>query len=185
MDYLDQCLPSESWALDRLTPPHGDDFHLAAAVWAGIAVAASDGSFDDKTKIGTAAFQIAPSITSVEEKDSYCGATQVPGAPSNQSAYRSELAGVLAVLIILQALCDAHGISEGSIILSLDSQSALAKAKGSWKLKPRQSDFDILLDIRERTKRLPIKVQYKWIKGHQDEPQSQPTATKKKRKRKK
>jgi ribonuclease HI len=185
MDYLDQCLPSESWALDRLTPPQGDDFHLAAAVQAGTAVAASDGSFDDKIKIGTAAFQIAPSITSVEEKDSYCGATQVPGAPSDQSAYRSELAGVLAILIILQALCDAHGISEGSITLSLDSQSALAEAEGSWKLKPRQSDFDILLDIRERTKRLPIKVQYKWIKGHQDEPQSQSPTTKKRRKRKK
>jgi hypothetical protein len=112
-------------------------------------VAASDGSFDDKIKIGTAAFQIAPSITSVEEKDSYCGVTQVPGAPSDQSTYRSELAGVLAILIILQALCDAHGISEGSITLSLDSQSALAEAEGSWKLKPRQSDFDILLDIRE------------------------------------
>jgi hypothetical protein len=40
MDYLDQCLPSESWALDRLTPPQGDDFHLAAAVRAGTAVAA-------------------------------------------------------------------------------------------------------------------------------------------------
>jgi hypothetical protein len=138
------------WALDRLTPPQGNDFHLAAAVWAGTAVAASNGSFDDKTKIGTAAFQIAPSITSVlEEKDSYSGATQVPGAPSDQSVYCSELAGILAILIILQALCDAHGISEGSITLSLDSQSALEEAEGTWKLKPKQSDFDMLMDIWE------------------------------------
>jgi hypothetical protein len=64
----------------------------------GTAQAISDGSF--KVKFGTSAFTILDSGNS-----SILGLNIVPGHPDDQSAYHSELAGLFAIVRIVNLLC--------------------------------------------------------------------------------
>ena len=51
----------------------------------------------------------------------------------------------------------------------MDGDQALIQASGDWPLSPSQADFDMLHDIREKIRRLPITIHWKWIEGHQDD----------------
>ncbi len=96
----------------------------------------------------------------------------VPGNPNEQSAYRSELAGNSGSLAITAAVCRIHDINEGLITLGLDGRQALLAAAGDWPLNPARPDFDLITDIRAKVKRLPVRVKWKWVEGHQDDDQS-------------
>lgn len=69
----------------------------------------------------------------------------------------------------MSSVCRVHDIQSGSITIGLDGEQALIQASGDWPLSPSQADFDMLHDIREKIKRLPITVHWKWIEGHQDD----------------
>ena len=49
----------------------------------------------------------------------------VTGLPDEQSSYRSELARVLGVLTCVEALVKFYKISDGSITIALDGESAI------------------------------------------------------------
>jgi hypothetical protein len=70
----------------------------------------------------------------------------------------------LAVAVIIQQ----YNITKGSITIALDGESALDQASAETPLKIDQADFDILQDIQEQLHILPIKVEWKWVEGHQD-----------------
>ena len=54
------------------------------------------------------------------------------------------------------------------ITIGLDGKQAIIAASEDWPLSPARPDYDLLMDIRAKVLRLPIKVHWKWIKGHQD-----------------
>ena len=93
----------------------------------------------------------------------------VPGHRQEQSAYRSELAGIEGALAILESVCKVHDIQHGAATIGLDGEQALIEASGDWPLCPSRADFDMLTDIRAKIKRLPIQINWRWIKGHQDD----------------
>jgi ribonuclease HI len=159
---------SEKWAVESCNIPENVDFVIAQAIRNGIAVAASDGSFDEATGIATSGYQLCSATTELQFDNSITGANQSPGEAEDQSSYRSELAGILGVLVMVQSLCTLYEIQEGAIEVALDNKSAAEQSAGDWLLRPRQRDYDMLLDIRSRLQALPIQVNFRWVKGHQD-----------------
>jgi hypothetical protein len=159
---------SEKWAVESCNIPENVDFVIAQAIRNGIAVAASDGSFDEATGIATSGYQLCSATTELQFDNSITGANQSPGEAEDQSSYRSELAGILGVLVMVQSLCTLYEIQEGAIEVALDNKSAAEQSAGDWLLRPRQRDYDMLLDIRSWLQVLPIQVNFRWVKGHQD-----------------
>jgi hypothetical protein len=96
----------------------------------GTARAVSDGSYFPDTGIGTAAW----TIESDNKLEYITGTSIVPGPPLVQSAYRSEITGLLAILEKLRKLCKNHDIVIGEITISCDGLTALNQALTSHPL---------------------------------------------------
>jgi hypothetical protein len=135
---------------------------LAHSIQQGFAKAVSDGSF--KNQRGTSAFSLFGST----EEPLLIGWNGVPGTLTAQSAYRSELAGIAAIITAAKLLVTRFSLSHGAIKIGLDGSEALNQAGGNWPLVPAQADFDMLSDIRRRLALSPIKWTWHWIRGHQD-----------------
>ena len=147
--------------LDKYTLPSDGGAAIAHAISAGTAAAVSDGSYDDSRQAGSSAFIIAPN----KERGAICleGANFVTWLPDKQSSYRSELAGVLGVLIYVDALVQFYNISDGAIIIALDGESAIYQSDSEWPLSIGQSSFDYIQVIGNIIKNLPISVKLHWV----------------------
>jgi hypothetical protein len=73
---------------------------LAQAIQEGEAIAISDGSFHDQ--YGTAAWVLEGCVSTGRA----IGAVVVPGTAKDQSAYRSELAGIFSILVFAKKMCE-------------------------------------------------------------------------------
>lgn len=126
-------------------PPDGGAF-IAQAIKDGEALADSGGSFGDSRQAGSSAFIISPS----QAADAVLleGANFVTGLPEEQTAHRSELAGVLGVLTSVDALVHFYGIDSGSITIALDGESASREFESGWPLRIDQKCFDYLQVVR-------------------------------------
>jgi hypothetical protein len=162
-DLLTTAPPLDCWAAGLIhVVDNGRLF--AAAILRGEARAVSDGSF--KNEMGTSASVLYHSTS--KDPNHMVGVNAIPGNCNEQSAYRSELAGILGSIAITAAICQLHDIQDGSITFGLDGIQALRAAAGNWPLNPEPPDFDLITDIRAKLKRLPIWVHWKWAEGHQD-----------------
>jgi ribonuclease HI len=164
VEALEREKPLDKWAIDTLHE-RDNGTALAAAILRGEAKAVSDGSF--KNAQGTSASILFHE--SSKEPNRIVSVNSVPGNWNEQSAYRSELAGISGSLAITAAVCHIHDIQEGSITFGLDGNQALKAAAGDWPLNPERPDFDLITDIRAKLRKLPIQVHWKWVKGHQDD----------------
>jgi hypothetical protein len=133
----------------------------------GTARAVSDGSYFSDTGTGTAAW----TIESNNQLDYVTGTSIVPGPPLVQSAYRSELTGLLAILEKLRILCHHHNISSGQITISCDGITALSQSLTSNPLSqsPNTLHSDILSTSSRIAYQLPISIIPSHVKGHQDD----------------
>ena len=82
----------------------------------GTAVAVSDGSFIDRTKVGAASWI----IESADRTEYVRGLCLVPGPKAVQSAYRSELVGLMAIMDKLRLWSETYNIQEGGCTLACD-----------------------------------------------------------------
>ena len=89
------------------------------------------------------------------------------GSGADQSIYRSELAGVISALTMLDVLIHHYKITEGAVTIALDGDSALVQSGGDWPLSVAQADFDYLQVIRAWIKLSPLKFSFYYVKGHQ------------------
>jgi ribonuclease HI len=153
----------DKWAIAEWDCKHETAVRIAEAIQDHTATAISDGSY--KNDNGTSAFLVCAE----DDSQRIVGVNAVPGSCKEQSAYRSELAGISGILLVLQILCTKFKIHSGSIEIGLDGQQALLAASEDWPLNIAQPDFDLLKDIRAKIQKLPIKVKWHWIKGHQDD----------------
>jgi hypothetical protein len=137
---------------------------LAKAIQEGEAIAISDGSFQDQ--YGTAAWALEGSGS----KGRIVGAVTVPGTAKDQSAYRSELAGLYCILLGAKKLCEFFNITQGSIELGCNGQSALDKAFNYVSIiKIEDSNYDLLFAIRNLWAYSPLTWKFRHVKGHQDD----------------
>ena len=155
--------------LDSVLIPDDGGIAIAQGIRDGSARIVSDGSFQEDAPIGSSGTSGIHVHAGIATTDPCEAVNWVPGTASEQSAYRSELAGACGALAIVAIFVQFFKIEEGSVTLALDGESALKQCRGTWPLSVDQNSFDILQDIRARVASLPIKVNWKWVEGHQDD----------------
>jgi hypothetical protein len=157
---LDSLDSSSSWAIQEFALP-SDLKPIIDSLKSGSARAISDGSFKDK--FGTSTFTILNDCAC-----SILGLNVVPGHPDDQGAYRSELAGLFGIFLVVNQLCLWAGIESGGIEIGCDGLSALNKAFDTWPLEPADPHFDMLSSLRKKIAASPITWTTRHIEGHQD-----------------
>ena len=121
---------------------------LAHAIQIGRAKAVTDGSYESE---GSAGYCIT------YDNIKWRGACQVPGSTSIQCAYRSKLAGILALLYMVKQLCDHHHIDKGQLTIACDNIAAGKSLVQTHYLSPQQNHFDLIQAIYRLQSALPIR----------------------------
>jgi hypothetical protein len=96
------------------------------------------------------------------------GLNVVPGHQDDQGAYRSELAGLFGIVVVVLHLCLWAGIESGGIEIGCDGLSALNKAFDTWPHEPAHPHFNMLSSLRKKIAASPITWTTRHIEGHQD-----------------
>jgi len=89
--------------------------------------------------------KLASAAWLIEHKDDWriacSGHTPVLGLPVDVNAYRAELHGIHAVLMVIKAICLFYGVTQGSVDLYYDCNMTLWLASKEW-LQPKHGAFD-------------------------------------------
>jgi hypothetical protein len=102
---VQQLPPEQAWAVEYLVDS-GNIEVIAIGLAAGTVIAVADESF--KNQLGTSAFTLIDENTGHRLE----GANLVPGQPSDQSAYRSELAGLFGIMIVCKIICQVFKLAK-------------------------------------------------------------------------
>jgi len=135
---------------------------IAAAIRAGVAVAVSDGSL--RYTLGTSAFVIE-GVDSVHRNVGY---NRVPGPVKEGDSHRCELAGLYAIVTLINCLCHHHQITQGSITVACDNTGALKPGAVDFLPKCSQKNLDLLQAIWKTLQESPITWTTQHVYGHQD-----------------
>jgi hypothetical protein len=93
---------------------------LADAIEHSEMIGISDGSYKDN--MGTSECR----LFNINMEDQQCtGQLILPGQPSDQSAFRSELAGLYAMITLVHLLVEYYEVQHGTIELACDGNQAL------------------------------------------------------------
>jgi hypothetical protein len=98
----------------------------------------------------------------------FTGVNFIPGLPTDQSAYRSELGGASGIIAVIESIVEVFGLQSGTITIGLDGEQAMWNAPNTdnfFNLK--QPSFNMLSDIHANTRNSVITYHWKWVKGHQ------------------
>ena len=157
--------PSQLWSGQRchISTPRGED--IAGSILAGTAIAVSDGSFKDS--FGTSAW----TLRGQTNEQFLTGVNVVPGTDDDQSAFRSELAGIYGIITATNALCAFHNITGGGITVACDGESALDYVfdwEKKW-LKSSTPHSDLIAASRQLIEDSPVQWKFRHVYGHQDD----------------
>jgi hypothetical protein len=153
------------WAVERFAVADGGRT-LAEAIRRGRAIAVSDGSYKDD--FGTAAYVLEGETAA----NRIVCALATPGIPEDQSSFRSELAGLYGIVMMVQAICHQFGITSGGIEVGCDGLIALQRAFGEdFMVTPdiKDSDYDLLSATRKILAESPVIWTWRHVEGHQDD----------------
>jgi hypothetical protein len=157
-------MPTEFLWLTEFVSETDDGDCVAQAIHDGNAVAVSDGSF--KLATGTASWV----LQGVDRDREIKGRCRVPGPEDWQSAYHSELCGLLGSVYFATTLVKHKGITKGKIRVGCDGLSAIQQIR-KYKITqtPLRKHFDLISSIRRLMRDSPIEIELFHIKGHQDD----------------
>lgn len=110
--YIHHHYPTLEWAVCNIQRTAHQD-RIIADILAARAIAVSDGSFQHGR--GTAAFTIRPGTA--PQAQFITAVSMVTGHHTDQSAYRSELAGLAGILITLKAFSAINRITQGHVTI--------------------------------------------------------------------
>jgi hypothetical protein len=96
---------------------------IAAAIRNGNACAVSDGSFKDE--LGTSSWV----FDGTNAEGRIQGDMAVPGAPTDQCAYRSEIIGLYSIACTLEVLCKLYNLDLRAIIIGCDGLLVIQKTE--------------------------------------------------------
>ena len=135
------------------------------ALQTGGILAVSDGSFYPQERVGAAAWVLEETIGGT----SIIGSMPAVGDSSIQNPCRSELMGLYYILLHLYSLCKEHNITSGKVTLYCDGLSAIQLLQSCHKdMLNTKKHFDITNAIIKMLQEIPLTVNFKHIKGHQD-----------------
>jgi hypothetical protein len=125
----------------------------------------SDGSFDPTRRYGTAAWI----LEGKKSRQRIYGTVITPGEASDISAYRCELAGILASMTVFNEIAIIHNLN-ASLTIYCDCVRAIDKAFFNYKPAQLQdASQDLLKAIHHERLSEHIKWTAKHIRGHQDD----------------
>ena len=170
---LDSTLDKEMKNIQRLLQGGrwlDDGQSLVAAILASKARCVADGSFHPQYEIGTTAYVFDDGRDNIIGM----GGHRVPGPKSSQCSYRSELFGIYLSLLIIQQVCQKHNIQSGGITIGCDNISALDKSLAEQFFPSIQhKHFEMLWAIHSIREEIPVLIEFRHVKGHQDDDQNQ------------
>ena len=103
-----------------------------------------------------------------DSTDLLLGLNWVPGMIIDQTPYRSKLSGIDGLLTMLQIITSFFQIATGTITIGLDCIPAMNQAQSTESLRPYHPSFDLLQDIDNWIKNLPLWLQWRHVESHQD-----------------
>ena len=157
-----QQLPEDAhWAVQRCSFTD-DGLYLALAIQSGEAIAVSDGSLKDE--FGTAAF-VLEGLTNLHR---ILGVNIVPGPIKIGNSYRCELAGLIGIVIMVNALCKRYNITSGKVTIGCDNQSSLLVFAPSFVPDPQDDSFDLVTALWNLSRDSPITWIPVHVEGHQE-----------------
>ena len=146
--------PSARWALHTTNLVLSGPL-VANAISQGICLGMSDGSFKDG--FGTAAWILTDGTTAHRAHGEFI----VPGLPSNQSSYRSELAGIYALVLAISTLCTHYKLMSGAVEIGCDGKEALHRCFCSTFVpSPMHDHYDLIVATRALISSCPIRWAY-------------------------
>ena len=153
--------PTAQWAI-RYVHHSDQGHHIAAALRQGTAIAVSDGSL--KFGLGTAAFIVeAP-----EQRNNIRGVNKVPGPIVDGDSHRCEVSGIYSTILLVEAVCTLHGVSQGSITMACDNDTSLRLFDEEYIPDPTDKNYDIVLATSNAIARSPVRWVGRIVEGHQD-----------------
>ena len=159
-------LEEAAWPLETSDFSHANV--LAAAIYRGDAIGASDGSYMPNLNkgLGMAAWCLQDPASS----NQCAGLVQTSGITSEVNAYRSELQGLHTMLLAVLIICRHYRITEGQISLACDNEKAIYLAGVQHLEVPcTLAHADLLRGIRRLIREIPVKVQLVDVAGHRDD----------------
>ncbi len=122
-----------------------------------------DGSYKDQ--FGTAAFAIQYDNS---KENRITGAHVTPGHSDDLNSYRSELGGILAIVVVTEAIATFYDIQNGIIELGCDCKSGITAIFEHEYDTPKQPHHDLIHDIRMKISNSRITWKFRHVRGHQD-----------------
>ena len=154
----------EQWALKDITTTI-DVGEIVKDIANGTAVAVSDGSYKDNG--GTAAWILENNTGTQRIR----GVVNVPGTVLDQSPYRSEIAGIYGIVVVVETIKEVLGMKKGRIIVGCDGKNALEQTvlfKENL-CSCQQQHFDLISGIQGYIRDSTITYEPTHVKGHQDD----------------
>ena len=105
---------NDQWTIRSLDCPSNGAV-IARALIQGTAIAICDGSYKDQ--FGTAGFVLQNGFS---RESRILGANVTPGHPDEQNPYRSEIGGMAAIVVVVEALTLLYDIQTWTIELGFD-----------------------------------------------------------------
>jgi hypothetical protein len=133
--------PREVWILDDIDLV-GDPWELVCSIQMCTACAISDGSFKDKG--GAAGLSILCRNTGT----SLTGRHTAQGPADTQSAYQSDLSGILGIQTLVRLLELHYGFTTGGVTMAFGGLSALQQAFYVGPAQPTKPGFDLFVPSR-------------------------------------
>ena len=176
-DGFDSAVSDPTILLDQYHLPSDGGLAIVNGIVEGTDCIVSDGSFNPDSSLGPAGtsavvLTLSPNCTT---KFYAKGNNWVTGAKKYQTAYRSELAGVIVALTILDVLVCHRDLISGNVTIALDGESELIQNGGDWPLSVDQPSFDYLQVIRSWIKLSPYQTDFLrydqldwWAKRNED-----------------
>lgn len=144
----------------------GNEAALLQSLRDGTAKAVSDGSYLASKRLGTAAFI----VEGCEQGDYIRGSHETPGSPDSQCAHRSEMFGILALILLVNKLCTHHQITEGRITAKCDGEGTIKVLRNLYKItKNTRKHYDLIISITKALELSPLNWNFHHLDGHQDD----------------
>jgi hypothetical protein len=144
----------------------GEQEDVIQSIRNGTAKAVSDGSYLQRENIGTAGWIIEGENVGNQIR----GRHETPGSAGSQCSHRSEMWGVLGLIMSVNSLCQLHGIQHGSILAKCDGEGTINILNNRHAIiKNNRKHYDMIQALTSAIERSPIQWSFEHLRGHQDQ----------------
>jgi hypothetical protein len=91
----------------------------------------------------------------------------VPGPIEEGDSYRCELAGLIGIVSVTNAICLLHQVTSGSVTVACDNKSSLYIFEPDFVPEPTHQSFDLVNSLANLIQRSPVIWKAEHVRGHQ------------------